>query len=377
MTSEPMDTINILVVDDVAQNLAAIEAVLAQPGLKILTARSGTEALELLLVEDVALALLDIRMPQMDGFELAELMRGADRTRDIPIIFMTAASHDPIRTFRGYEAGAVDFLHKPLDPHILKSKVEVFVELYSQRRRIETQLGELQRALRLNETFAAVLGHDLRNPLNAISMGAEMLLRSSSDAKVTSIAERIRSSTRRMAKMIEQLLDVARIRAGGVSLSMQLADVMQVCNTIREELESAPAAGRVSITADGNTAATFDVDRLSQVFSNLVGNALQHSEPGSPVSISINGSKPDAITVRIRNQGTIPVERQGTLFEPFQAAGTSQTGLGLGLYIASQFVRAHGGEVKASSDTADQTVFEFSIPRSPPGGSVQQLKLTI
>ena len=105
------DPIKILVVDDVPQNLAAIEAVLARPGLELLKARSGEEALELLLVHHVALALMDVRMPGMDGFELAELMRGAERTRDVPIIFMTAASHDPLRTFRGYEAGAVDFLH--------------------------------------------------------------------------------------------------------------------------------------------------------------------------------------------------------------------------------------------------------------------------
>ena len=301
MTSTPVGAIKILVVDDLDQNLDAIEAVLRQPGLKILRARSGTAALELLLVEEVALALLDIRMPNMDGFELAELMRGAERTRDIPIIFMTAASHDPIRIFRGYEAGAVDFLHKPLDPHILKSKVDVFVQLYSQKKRIEAQLGELQRALRLNETFAAVLGHDLRNPLNAIAMGAEVLLRSSTDEKLTTVATRIRSSTRRMAKMISQLLDVARIRSGGVSLEMHSGDLMQLCNTMRDELEG--DTGRVAISSSGDTGATFDVDRMSQVFSNLIGNALQHSEPGSKVSVTLDGANDRLVSVQICNQG--------------------------------------------------------------------------
>lgn len=363
MTSTTVDTIKILVADDLEQNLDAIEAVLKQPKLKMLRARSGTEALELLLVEDVALALLDIRMPQMDGFELAELMRGAERTRDIPIIFMTAASHDPIRTFRGYEAGAVDFLHKPLDPHVLKSKVDVFVELYSQRRRIEAQVDELQRALRLNEIFAAVLGHDLRNPLNAISMGAEVLLRSSTDEKMTSVATRIRSSTRRMAKMISQLLDVARIRSGGVSLEMHRGDLAQLCNGMRDELEG--ETGRVSVESSGDTTAAFDVDRMSQVFSNLIGNALQHSEPGSPVTVTLDGTDESAVSVQIRNQGVIPSERLSTLFEPFQAHGSSRAGLGLGLYIASQIVRAHGADVKVSADKVEATVFEFSIPRQP------------
>jgi signal transduction histidine kinase len=369
-----MDTpINILVVDDVPQNLAAIQAVLADRSLRIVKAQSGTEALEILLVTDVALALLDVRMPGMDGFELAELMRGTERTSNIPIIFMTAETRDPTRTFRGYEAGAVDFLHKPLDPQILRSKVDVFVELYSQRRRLSIQLEELQRALRVNEMFAAALGHDLRNPLNAISMSAEVLLAQSDDPRVASMAGRIRSSTRRMAKMIEQLLDVARIRATGVTLAMQRANVYDVCTAIRDELETASSPGRVRLTCSGDTTAQIDVDRLSQVFSNLVGNAIQHGRADKPVAVHIAGTTPDAVTVRIQNYGAIPRERLKTLFEPFQTGGGSQGGLGLGLYIASQFVQAHGGRIDASTGSGDETIFEFSIPRKPAHGGEQSI----
>jgi two-component system, sensor histidine kinase and response regulator len=370
------ETIKILAVDDVPQNLAAIAVVLARPDLELLNARSGDEALELLLVHEVALALIDVRMPGMDGFELAELMRGTERTRAIPIIFMTAASQDPVRTFRGYEAGAVDFLHKPFDPVMLGSKIGVFVELYSQRRRIEAQLGELQRALRLNETFAAVLGHDLRNPLNAIALGADALLHGSKDEKVTRVAERIRSSSRRMAKMIEQLLDVARIRAGGVSLAMRPGNVAEVLSTIRDELEGAQASGRIAVSAHGDTAATFDADRLSQVFSNLVGNALQHSTPGSPIAVTIDGGDPERVKVRISNDGAIAPERLTALFEPFQASG-SQGGLGLGLYIAKQFVQAHGGDVQALSEAGQPTTFEFSIRRVPAAAAAADAKITL
>jgi signal transduction histidine kinase len=369
-------TINVLAVDDVPQNLAAIEAVLTQRGLSVIKASSGTQALELLLLEEVALALVDVQMPGMDGFELAELMRGAERTRNVPIIFMTAASHDPSRTFRGYEAGAVDFLYKPVDPQILKSKVEVFVELYSQRRKLSAQLDELRNALRLNEMFAAVLSHDLRNPLNAISLGTEMLLRTSSDPTVVATAERLRSSTRRMAKMIEQLLDVARIRAGGVQLTMQSSDVSKVCVTIRDELERAGGPPRIALTVSGDTRATFDVDRLSQVVSNLVGNALQHGEPDSPVSVAVNGADPALVSVRIGNQGVIAPEKMKSLFQPFHSGSTSRGGLGLGLYIANQFVQAHGGRVEASSSPDHQTLFEFSIPRKPPAGN-ERAKLTL
>ena len=370
--------ISILVVDDVPQNLAAVEAVLAQPGLQIVGVRSGNEALERLLVEDFALAIVDVRMPLMTGFELAELMRGAERTRSIPIIFMTAEANDPTRTFRGYEAGAVDFLHKPFDPQILKSKVGVFVELYSQRRRLSAQLDEIREALRLNEMFAAVLGHDLRNPLNAISGWAEVIRRSKTEPNAISMAERIQSSVKRMAKMIEQLLDMARIRSGGMSLEVQAGDVLAVCTAIREELESKHKSGRIDVTSSGDTLATFDVDRLSQVVSNLVGNALQHGDADAPIEVKVSGTDPATITVRIGNRGTIPAERMKSLFEPFQPGRTSQTGLGLGLYIASQFVQAHGGRITVlSGETGGgQTVFEFILPRKPPAGT-REMKLEL
>ncbi|HMI91036.1 MAG TPA: response regulator, partial [Polyangiales bacterium] len=119
MTREP---IKFLLVDDVPENLVALAALMRRDGLELLHARSGAEALELLLVHDVALALLDVQMPEMDGFELAELMRGAERTKHVPIIFVTAGDHDPRRVFEGYESGAVDFLFKPLDPHVVRSK---------------------------------------------------------------------------------------------------------------------------------------------------------------------------------------------------------------------------------------------------------------
>src|SRR5580693_928978 len=164
-----------LLVDDLEENLLALAALLQRPGLEILTAHSGPEALELLLVHDVALAFLDVQMPEMDGFELAELMRGSERTRQVPIIFVTAGVRDQYRLFKGYETGAVDFLYKPVEPHILNSKADVFFQLYRQKQQLARQLEELTETLRLNELFTAVLGHDLRNPLSAILNSPNLL----------------------------------------------------------------------------------------------------------------------------------------------------------------------------------------------------------
>ncbi len=144
-------------VDDVADNLLTTQLVLARPGLTVLVASSAADALELLAQHEVALALLDVQMPEVDGFELAERMRRDDHTRRVPIIFMTGNGVDPSRTFLGYEAGAVDFLLKPVDSRVLESKVGVFVELYRQRQELCERNAELERLLLLNETMAEEL----------------------------------------------------------------------------------------------------------------------------------------------------------------------------------------------------------------------------
>src|SRR6202021_2609592 len=143
MTSE-VGPVYFLLVDDLEENLLSLEALLRRDGLSLLKARSGDEALELLLHHDVALALIDVQMPGLNGFELAELMRGNDRTRRIPIIFVTAGNADSHRRFRGYEAGAVDFIYKPIESDILRSKAQVFFELYRQRQQIAAQRDELK-----------------------------------------------------------------------------------------------------------------------------------------------------------------------------------------------------------------------------------------
>ena len=163
-----MGSVSFLLVDDLEENLLSLEALLRREHLVLLKARSGDQALELLLQNDVALALVDVQMPGLDGFELAELMRGNERTKHVPIIFVTAGSADKQRRFRGYEAGAVDFIQKPIEPDILRSKAEVFFELYRQRQQIAAQRDELEaqaealkEAGRRKDEFLVTLTHDI------------------------------------------------------------------------------------------------------------------------------------------------------------------------------------------------------------------------
>jgi signal transduction histidine kinase len=367
MTATTEPAVDILVVDDVPQNLLAMQALLARPGLRVLTAPSGAQALELLLEHEVALALLDVQMPEMDGFALAELMRGAQRTREVPIIFLTASPTDPRRSFRGYEAGAVDFLHKPLDPTVITSKVDVFVQLFRQRRALHERNEALERLLKLNETMAAVLTHDLRSPLSAIMTSAELLRRLAPNDAQRTTAERIKTSGQRMSRMITQLLDFSRIRSGALQLQRQPAELDAVCRTVVAELQQAHPRARIELSAQGDLHAEFDADRLQQVFSNLIGNALQHGREGTPVLVALDGTDATTLRASVFNAGHVPDELLPRLFDPFKhtpgdPAGHGGSGLGLGLYIVAQFLQAHGGGVSARN-TPEGVLVELTLPR--------------
>ena len=355
-----------LLVDDLEENLLALSALLRREDVEILEARSGADALELLLAHEVALAFLDVQMPDMDGFELAELMRGSERTRHVPIIFVTAGVRDQYRLFKGYDTGAVDFLHKPIDPHILKSKADVFFQLYRQKQQLARQLEELTATLRLNELFTAVLGHDLRNPLSAILNSANLLERISKDDVVRQSAVRMVSSGRRMSRMIDDMLDLTRARlGGGIPLRRQDTELGQLVQRVIQEHQVAFPAGRFQLRLEGNLTGCWDADRLAQVSSNLIGNALEHGDRGDPIEVSLNGLQPDFVRLAVTNTGVVPAEVLPHLFDPFRGGqrhlGRSD-GLGLGLYIVQQIVLAHHGQVDVRTD-GRRTTFLVEIPR--------------
>jgi signal transduction histidine kinase len=359
-----------LLVDDLEENLLALGALLREPGVELLKARSAAEALELLLVNDVALALLDVQMPETDGFELAELMRGMARTRHIPIVFVTAGSREPMRMFKGYDAGAVDFLYKPVDPHILRSKARVFFDLHRQKLQLAQKVTELSEALRLNETFTAVMGHDLRNPLSAIVASAKVVQKAGDNPANRPMAERaavrIEAVARRMSGLIEDVLDFSRVRVGGgIPLTRAPADLLEIVRRMVNEHQAVSPSATIEINAGGDPCGDWDGDRLAQVVSNLIGNALTHGE-GQRVRLVLEGSAKDLVRLSVHNAGAIPPELLHVLWEPFQSRrngrGRSQ-GLGLGLYIVQQIVLAHQGRVDVHSTDAEGTTFVVEVPR--------------
>jgi two-component system sensor histidine kinase/response regulator len=359
--------IKCLLVDDLEENLLALSALLQRDDVDLLTARSGSEALEHLLAHDCALAFLDVQMPDMDGFELAELIRGSERTRQVPLIFVTAGLRERQRVFKGYELGAVDFIYKPIEPHILQNKADVFFQLYRQRQQIAHELQDRTETLRLNEMFSALLAHDLRNPLSAILASAQLLQRRSPDAYSQDAAARILSSGHRMGRMIEDILDLARARlAGGITIKPQPCDLRVLVERVIHEHQAA-APGRV-LAADfrGDLCGYWDSERVAQVASNLIGNALKHGDARPGVEVCVDGSAASRVDLSVSNRGTIPAELVAHLFDPFrggQRAPGRSAGLGLGLYIVYQIVQAHLGTVDVETGRDDRTTFRVVLPR--------------
>ncbi|HLZ96656.1 MAG TPA: hybrid sensor histidine kinase/response regulator [Steroidobacteraceae bacterium] len=360
--------IKCLLVDDLEEDLLGLAALLQRDDVELLTARSGEEALRQLQGHDVALAFLDVQMPDMDGFELAERIRGNERTRHVPLILMTAGPRERQRIFKGYESGAVDFLHKPIEAPILRNKADVFFELYRQRQQLAEELRNRADTLRSNEMFTALLAHDLRNPLSAILASARLLQRRSSDPHAQEAATRILSSGKRMGRLIEDMLDLARVRlAGGLTLKREPGDFRALVERVIREHQSAAPERLIESTYAGEFSGFWDAERIAQVASNLVGNALKHGNPHTAVVVRLDGTEVDSVSLSVVNSGTIPEELKDHLFDPFHGgrrpAGRGE-GLGLGLYIVFQIVKGHRGTIEVESGRNDQTTFRIVLPRS-------------
>jgi signal transduction histidine kinase len=368
--------VKFLLVDDLDENLLALEALLRREGLECLKAHSGDEALELLLVHEVALALLDVQMPGMDGFELAEFLRGNERTRHVPIIFLTAGSADAQRRFRGYEAGAVDFLQKPIDAAVLRSKSDVFFNLYEQRRQIMEQRDELaqmtrslQLADRRKNAFLGMVGHELRNPIAALGAGVHLIGRSRSDEVFEQVRGQMERQVTHMTRLIEDLLDVARIDQGKIVLRterMLLADAVALAVEItRPRIEA--REHRLTVDVPGGPI-WLDADhaRIAQILSNLLANAARYTEPGGAIALTVHRTGAE-VAIEVADTGVgIPPDMQSQVFDLFAQVerGHGPTdGLGIGLALVRQLVALHGGGICLKESTVGQgSTFLVRLP---------------
>lgn len=370
----------ILLVDDIEENVVALEALLRRDDAEILFARSGVEALELVLQHEFALAFLDVQMPEMDGFELAELMRGAERSKYIPIIFVTAGTGDAQRVFRGYESGAVDFLFKPVDPHAVRHKADTFIGLDQQRKRLASQYRQLQEseallreAVQAREDVLAVVSHDVRNFLQAIKSGVQLLSKKpeklSEDVKAA-IHGRLTSTVDLMSRVIADLLDMANIRNGQIAVAPKTEDVDAVLReacAVHEPLAEAKGIRLSTRSLTQGQLVHCDRERILQVLSNLLGNAIKFCRREDEIEISTLLHK-DLVQVSVRDTGPGIAEQDLPLvFDPYwSGAKDRRNGTGLGLYITKRIIEAHFTQIWIESELGRGTTVHFTLQRVAP-----------
>ncbi|MBC7602257.1 MAG: hybrid sensor histidine kinase/response regulator [Ramlibacter sp.] len=366
-----MTPVKLLIVDDLRENLVALEALIRMEDRQIFEARSGDEALALLLEHEFALAILDVQMPGMNGLELASLMRGTEKTGRIPIIFVSAGAKELNYAFKGYETGAVDFLYKPLDPHAVRSKVAVFVEIHRQRQQLQEAQAELQRSIEMRDDFVSMVSHELRTPLNTLYLQTQLRRRVATGAtltptQLTAVVERDEAQIRNMVRLIDDMLDVSRLRKGTLAIQPAAADLAVTVQRVVEAYadQSASVGCPIQLTSPPSVPGVWDEFRIEQVIANLLTNAMRYGG-GKPVHVTVEATGQEA-TVVVRDQGIgIAPQDQARIFEQFERAVGKQLapGLGLGLYITRQIVDAHGGRIGVQSSAGEGSMFTVRLPR--------------
>lgn len=376
--SNILEKLDILIVDDVKENLFALKELLGRDNLNILEALSGNEALELMVKHDFSLALIDIQMPEMNGFELAEFMRGTKKTKHIPIIFVTATANDEKYAFRGYESGAVDFLRKPLDPHVVKSKVKVFLEIDQNKKELEKQVvalnlikEELEQANRAREEFMAIATHELKTPLTVLKLQAESRRRGLEKGlesmftheKLMKMFHSDSMQIARLNRLIDDMLDISRISSGQLTMNFESCDLSLIINEVYEgQLIIFKAAGiQIEMNSCESIMGSWDKLRMGQVITNLLTNALRYGD-GKPVKIHVRKEQKHAV-ITIEDHGIgIAAENLERIFKRFErASGTERSGLGLGLYIVNQIIEAHNGLINVKSKLGGGSIFTISL----------------
>ncbi len=321
---------------------------------------------------DFALAILDVQMPEMNGFELAQLMRGAERTKNVPIIFVTAGVHTEINEFRGYESGAVDFLPKPLNSEILRSKVKVFLELAEQRAHLAAAKEAAEEASRLKSSFLANMSHEIRTPLGALMGFAELLKDDLTPDEKEKYVNVILRNGNALVQIIDEILDLSKIEAGHIEIENQKVSPQDLINEIRDLLS--PLALKKDLKLNLKLSEGLpdfigtDPLRFRQILTNILGNAIKFTESGS-VTLEIDYHKalnPKVICLISDTGIGIRPEVANKLFQPFSQGDVSVTrsfgGTGLGLSLSKRLAELLGGDVRLKESEPEKgSVFEVQV----------------
>ncbi len=378
---------SILLVDDRPENLLALEAALEPLDQNLVKANSGEEALRLLLRQEFAVILLDVQMPGMDGFDTAIQIKEREKTKDIPIIFLTAISREPHHALRGYSTGAVDYMSKPFDPWVLRAKVAVFVDLYEKNsllkkqkdllaqrleerykaeRALEEKALELERSNADLQQFAYVASHDLQEPLRVMNGYLDLLADTVGvNVDAQSMIQRIKRSTERMDVLIQDLLEYARVDSQPEPL--RDTDLNEVLEYALGNLEVSIKEHEVVVEQTLLPTVKGDQSQLLQLFQNLISNAIKFRSD-KPCVVTVRAEQRDSewqLSVADNGIGIDEshVDRIFTIFERLNPL-EHYPGSGIGLSVCKKIVERHGGRIWAESKRGQGTTLYFTLPAS-------------
>ena len=409
MTEDP---VKILLVDDRPENLLALEAILEPLGQILVRADSGPRALRCVLEDEFATILLDVQMPGMNGFEVAEIIKSRERSRTIPIIFLSAISKEDAYVFKGYSMGAVDYVFKPFNPDVLRSKVSVFVDLFVKQREIKyqgellreaekrelelehrtsmleaearsaaklTQMNDelhrrqvaLEQAMGARNRFYASMSHELRTPINAVIGYSTLMLDNiygPLNAKQKEGLQRTLKAARHLLELVNDVLDLSKIEAGKIELSLQpvmfpslIEDLFVTVRPLADEYGSSLV---LEMEAESFNIIS-DPRRVRQVLLNLLSNAIKFGE-GKPIKVTCKQTEDHGVDIAVVDQGVgIATEDITRIFEEFvQVSESKQPGTGLGLPISRRLAQLLDGSLTVFSTPGQGSTFRLTLPAS-------------
>jgi signal transduction histidine kinase len=406
------ERVSILLVDDRPENLLALEAILEPLGQLLIRANSGSEALKRVLELDFAVILLDVQMPGMNGFEVAEIIKSREKSRTIPIIFLSAISKEDAYVFKGYSMGAVDYVFKPFNPDVLRSKVAVFVDLFtkqqeiqrqgdllreSQKRELElehrtslletearsaaklSQMNDelhrrqlaLEQAMGARNRFYASMSHELRTPINAVIGYSTLMLDNiygPLNVKQKEGLQRTLKAARHLLELVNDVLDLSKIEAGKIELTLQpvmfpslIEDLFVTVRPLADEYGSS-----LSLDMDGEPFnIVSDPRRVRQILLNLLSNAIKFGE-GKPIRVSCKQDANRGVELEVIDEGVgIAKDDMSRIFEEFvQVSESKQPGTGLGLPISRRLAQLLDGALTVRSEPGQGSAFRLTLPAS-------------